>query len=180
MAEIKSTIDLVMERTRHMIMSEEERRAAERAEHLEKAPGYVHKVVEGLWQPEHLQEALAQVPASFREAVRMEVIRGLMDRLESSESAGAAVAALKALAREGERRLVEELGRLLEAFDSQTEEAESEQKKALLSELEKMGIRGDAIQVGSPGKSPREDARRDRLVRRIEEIKGAWLSGAKS
>ena len=47
MAEIKSTLELAMERTRKMVISEEEREAIKRKEILQKVDGLFHRYREG-------------------------------------------------------------------------------------------------------------------------------------
>ena len=46
MGEIKSTLDIIMEKTRHLVLSPEERRQFERDEELRKVPGYVQKLLD--------------------------------------------------------------------------------------------------------------------------------------
>ncbi len=43
MAEIKSTLDLVMEKTRDLVLSREERKAMEREEQMKKVPAAVQR-----------------------------------------------------------------------------------------------------------------------------------------
>ncbi|SMC24853.1 hypothetical protein SAMN02746041_02112 [Desulfacinum hydrothermale DSM 13146] len=177
MAEIKSTIDLVMEKTRHMIMSDEERRGAQRAEHMEKVPGYAHKVLEGIWKPEQVGEALEQVPEPFFQEVRKALIREILRRLMEDEPVSTAVPALEAVIRNEERGLLDELNQALEAYRSEAEQLENGHHEALLSELEKLGIRGDAIHLGSADDASRREAARQALRRRIQAIEAAWLAG---
>ena len=47
MAEVKSTMDLIMEKTKHLTMSEEEKEGFRRKELSGKIRGLVHKSMEG-------------------------------------------------------------------------------------------------------------------------------------
>lgn len=58
MAEIKSTIELVMERTKHLIQTPEERARANEQELESRAAGYLLKITEGHIQPEELPDLL--------------------------------------------------------------------------------------------------------------------------
>ena len=53
MAEVKSTLELVMERTRHMTLSEEDKREQALAEFKKSLGGLLQKVQDGVLGPEH-------------------------------------------------------------------------------------------------------------------------------
>ncbi|MCU0578320.1 MAG: hypothetical protein MUF69_02110 [Desulfobacterota bacterium] len=59
MGEIRSTLDIIMERTKNLSLSEEEKQKIKQQEWLGKARGWVQKYLDGLVDPEELQAAMA-------------------------------------------------------------------------------------------------------------------------
>ena len=177
MAEIKSTIDLVMEKTKHLILTDEERIELKRKEQLEKVPGIVHKVTEGLWSPRQAAEALEEVPEEFREEVRKALWEALWERVSLDEAGLRAVEALKETARSSEKPTISQLARLLQDFTEKKEASEKAQQEGILAELAKMGIRGDAIDVDADSDT-REDRIQEEFSRKVQALKTEWLRGA--
>lgn len=63
MAEIKSTLELILERTRNMTLSEEERREQATKEFREKVNGFLQKYLDELMDMDHLLQELERLPA---------------------------------------------------------------------------------------------------------------------
>jgi hypothetical protein len=64
MAEIKSTLDLVMERTRHLTLSEEERREQALAEYKKSLGGIIQRFQDGLLTPNSFRGELRRLQES--------------------------------------------------------------------------------------------------------------------
>ena len=58
MAEIKSTLDIIMEKTKNLTMTEEEKEELHRTELAEKAKGWVQKYMDNLIKQEKLKSEL--------------------------------------------------------------------------------------------------------------------------
>jgi hypothetical protein len=65
MPEIKSTLDLVMEKTKHLTFSKEEKDAKKREDVRNAAKGIIQKYLDHLFSRDDLQEALARLKADY-------------------------------------------------------------------------------------------------------------------
>lgn len=81
MSEIKSTLDLVMEKTRHLSLSESEKQAQRRRELMNKAKGLVLKTMDGKTTVDHLRAEIDRLRAGF-ENIDPVFIQVICDALE--------------------------------------------------------------------------------------------------
>ena len=65
MVEIKSTLDLVMEKTRHLTLSQEEKKAQERTEVSRRLQGLVQKYQDNLLKKENLKKELDNLKMAY-------------------------------------------------------------------------------------------------------------------
>ena len=65
MGEIKSTLDLVMEKTRHLTLSQEEKKAQERTEVSRRLQGLVQKYQDNLLKKENLKKELDNLKIAY-------------------------------------------------------------------------------------------------------------------
>ncbi len=77
MAEIKSTLDLVLERTKNLTMTEEEKKALHRRELEGTLQGLVHKFLDGLLNIKTLKSEIEKAAPGFDGASR-EILKGLL------------------------------------------------------------------------------------------------------
>ena len=65
MAEIKSTLDIIMERTKNLTMTTEEKASLRRKEAEDKARGWIQRYLDGLMDPDHLKSEFGkELPAN--------------------------------------------------------------------------------------------------------------------
>jgi len=88
MAEIKSTLDLVMERTRDLTLSEEEKTEKNRAEFRKRLQGLVARYREGTLKREELRKDLAALQSRYAVSDESVVRREIMDRIEFDANNG--------------------------------------------------------------------------------------------
>ncbi len=174
MAEIKSTLDIVLEKTKHLVLTPEERHAMERREHLEKVPGIVQKFLDDAWTVDHMTEAWQAIPEVFREEARREIVRKLLDALSPEETGGKIATALKAFAAPGDIPYLERLGRLVTP-GPQSQSSWEGRRQRLLDKLAERGIGGDAVHV-TPDVDPLWHETRQSLARDIAALKAEWLT----
>jgi hypothetical protein len=62
MAEIKSTLDLVLEKTKHLKLSAEEKAEMQMQDFLKKVPGYVIQILDLSLMPEQLLDKIKALP----------------------------------------------------------------------------------------------------------------------
>jgi hypothetical protein len=65
MSEIKSTLDLVMEKTRHLTMSQEEKEAQKRIEANRRLQGLLQKYQDNLLKKENLKKELDSLKIAY-------------------------------------------------------------------------------------------------------------------
>lgn len=144
MGEIKSTLELVMERTRHLSLSDEERREQALSDFRKALSGMVRKVLDGALSPERFNEELKTLKSSSGIRDRRVLADLLEDRLSLDgdndhlllllrESCGLDTTAVTAV-----------LNRYAESMRSESTRQSDELKRDL---LEKRGIHGSAVVV---------------------------------
>ena len=82
MGEIKSTLDLVMEKTRHLTLSQEEKEEQKHIEVNKKLQGLLQKYQDNLLKREHLEKELDSLRKAYDLKVDKMLSRMLLDRLK--------------------------------------------------------------------------------------------------
>jgi len=82
MGEIKSTLDLVMEKTRHLTLSREEKEEQKHIEVNKRLKGLVQKYQDNLLKKEHLEKELDSLRKAYDLKVDKMLSRMLLDRLK--------------------------------------------------------------------------------------------------
>jgi len=103
MAEIKSTLDLVLERTRHLTLSAVEKGEIEVREALKKVSGYLSRYRDGVLSLEALLKEMRGLAPEIRDRVRGEMARQMSLALNLSPDTDTLIPALEALADPGGR-----------------------------------------------------------------------------
>jgi hypothetical protein len=175
MAEIKSTLDLVMERTRNMRPSREEREEMLAREREKKAKGLLLRLSEGHLRPENLHEAAAEAAGPEEtEALEAELRRLLVQDLSLDQDPGPAVAGLEALAGQAAVEPFQALLALQKEYRNDLAELDAQAAAQALQDLADRGLTGSALRP-KPDRTPgfeeeRLDLRR-RAGRRFEQVR---------
>lgn len=82
MSEIKSTLDLVMEKTRHLTLTQEEKEAQKRTEAEHRLNGLVQKYQDNLLRKENLEEELNSLKTTYGLNVDKMLAELLLNRLK--------------------------------------------------------------------------------------------------
>jgi hypothetical protein len=173
MAEIKSTIDLIMEKTKHLVLSEEEKKTAEREEQLKKIPGYVQRFLDGAWDMNQLKTELGNLPVDLRDETARHLTKQFVMESNLEEKGKKCLEALEYLAQEKDRRWLNQFQDLISSFEKTKRKWVSTQEKQMRSDLAALGIKGTAVVV-RPEKSPQWQAKEHDFQLQIEEIQTAW------
>ena len=139
MGEIKSTLDLIMERTKNLSMSPEEKEENRRQEWLKKAKGWIQRFLDDLVSSEKVQEELfsSAPPQEWQGLLKKELVDGL-EPGRNNESRLLLMERLLNISKAPYREI-------LLSFDKRVE-AEGERQKVGLIELwAKEGISGSAL-----------------------------------
>lgn len=143
MAEIKSTMDIIMEKARALEPSEEEKRVFRRQALEETARGLVQKVLDGLLSSKKVRETLEDVPPERRAESREALIRACLERLDPgrdnqvlydllTEAAGVDPAPVR---------------ELVDASRSRLSDQAEDRREVLLERLRERGVSGTAVEV---------------------------------
>jgi len=145
MSEVKSTIDLVMERTKGMLMSEEERRAIQIRESAEKANGILMGLREARIAPDELDQVLSEEEdEDKRTDLRRALLRAAIDDL-ALDRAKVMAEILAALAPADLAGLIDEFERLSEEYARRHETMNSGATGNAIQDLAAIGISGSAL-----------------------------------
>ena len=169
MAEIKSTLDLVMERTKHLKMSQDEKKALDVEETLKRIPGLIRKYVEGAMKDRDFQKEIENCLKVDKDAVKKEVVKELARSLsfKNQEKDLIVIDALRVIDPGNSVSLVDLENCIRNFYDSRKNLMEDKTSK-FLKELERAGIKGSAI-------IPKVELTRDDLER-LQALKAACLN----
>lgn len=164
MAEIKSTMDLVMERTKNMIQSSAERTRAEEEAWRNKAKGYLLRLVEGRLQPGDLPDLFQEMSAKEGGLLNASLVKVLIEALALEGDNQPVLTSLGVLAGEALGPLIWEVQEIIKEFGREKEAAASEAAGKVLEELAAKGITGSALRP-KPGLDSVHDQARLELRR---------------
>ncbi len=169
MAEIRSTIDLMMERTAGMGLSDEEKKSLHREELEKRAKGIRVRLVETPEGAEKILGDLEDLPHKDRSFVLNRAWNELVDDLSVDSALSKQVEALTKLPPASER--ASELDELRSALKSSAKEQSKDKQKILTREKKRLsafGISGSAVIPKITDELLAEGAFADKL----EEFKG--------
>ena len=164
MGEIKSTLDLVLEKTRDLTLSEEEKQDLAREELDKKIQGLVNRFVSGMLNFDRFKEEMDTVDPDEPSTVREMVKRHLIALFDFDGNNEAIVSAL----REVLGLDVAPLEILQGDYRSEREKAEEERAKEGLDALRTRGIAGTAV-IPNLNKIPEWNRFLDELGKKYQE-----------
>ncbi len=145
MAEIKSTLDLVMEKTKHLKLSPEEKLEMQLQDLLKKVPRYVELVLDGALTPEQLLDESNTAPPEIAKQFRGEIARQLSRTLDLSEKTDPLIPALEILAETAWSDFLAEVKRCRPEYRKARDDSQVQAQTRILANLAAAGIRGSAV-----------------------------------
>jgi len=145
MAEIKSTLDLVMEKTKGLVQSDEEKKAIRNQEREQRARSLLLKLKEGQIRPDNLVGALEELGEKDIAPLRRILIRLLMESISLGADNSAFLGGLKSLSASSGDDGMKKIEALLQEYDRSVVELAHVYRKKLLEELSRQGISGSAV-----------------------------------
>ena len=152
MAEIKSAIELAMEKTKGLRLSQEEMEHLQEEEMQTKAHGLVNRFLEVDFHFKEVEKELARFSSNQRKELEGLLIQYLGEALQLDKDNELIFQGIETL-REGKKGVVQKIRELAKKFQEQIEKEYREVEKELLAKLEQQGISGSAVQPkveGSP------------------------------
>lgn len=141
MAEIKSTLDIIMEKAKKFSVTEEEKKGFKRHELEGKIKGLVQKALDGVLDSERFQTEVVALQEKENDLVDQVLKEELLARLEVEANSEALLKILKNTARQASKAVEE----VLADFEKQAEKEKESRRKSLLDSFKKKGISGSAV-----------------------------------
>ncbi|MDY0187397.1 MAG: hypothetical protein RBR16_05680 [Syntrophus sp. (in: bacteria)] len=168
MADIKSTLDLIMERTKGLTMTEKEKRALHSRELGGKVKGRVQKCIDGTLNLARLKEEIKQEKAKEPELLPV-LMKELLDRVDPDGNSELVFQMMESIL----HRDVAPLRELVDGYRTELSKKERELAARATSDLTLQGISGSAV-VPNLDRDPRWIKDREQLKNRyIQKIRSA-------
>ena len=174
MAEIKSTLELALERTKKMKISEEEKEEIRQKELMEKAKTLFHRYREGYAPLNEVQKEIEKMDEKTATAVRDFLLSQWIDALSFKDEDKRLIKGIEWLKNGRMEDVPERLRHSLSQYGEEKMKILKEVRIQLLEALRRAGIDGSAIKPNVEGSLPWKEAceRLDRLYgSKMEEIK---------
>jgi len=141
MAEIKSTLDIIMEKAKKFSVTEEERQGFKRQELEGKIKGLVQKTIDGILDSERFQVEVTALQAKDKDLVDQVLKEELVTRLEVEQNSQELLKMLEYVAGSASSGVRE----VLADFEKKGEMQKEIRRKTLLESFKKKGISGSAV-----------------------------------
>ncbi len=152
MGEIKSTWDVVMEKTKRLKVTPRDRERIKRRELTSRVNGIFHRYMDVQGNQAYLQKELEAVKGEEREAIERELLLLLLDSVDFSKDNEKVIRGIETLKGKMVEKTVERLRLLALEFKASRDERAREIEGILLRRLAAMGISGSAVQPSLEGK----------------------------
>ncbi|MDH4264037.1 MAG: hypothetical protein OEW45_00225 [Deltaproteobacteria bacterium] len=157
MAEIKSAIELAMEKTKDLHLSRAEIQKLKEEEMKSKAQGLVHRFLEVDFHLKEVAKELMKFTPDERKPLEKLMCQYLSEAIRLDRDNDLIFQGIETL-REESKPLNRQIQQLLKKYREQKEKAYGEAEKNLLTHWEKQGISGSAVQAKVEGSQEWEKA----------------------
>lgn len=157
MAEIKSAIELAMERTKNLRLSSEEKEKLKEEEIHSRAQGLVNRYLEAGYHLREVEKELGQYDPQQRAQIEKLMLQCLSAAIQLDKNNDLVFQGIETL-REGSQRITGKIRELLKKYQEQRGKEYGKIKKDLLLKFERLGISGSAVEPKVEGSQEWEDA----------------------
>jgi hypothetical protein len=174
MAEIKSTLELALERTKKFTISEKEKEEIKKKEISEKATSLFHRYRDGHLPLNEVQKEIERMDQKIAAVVKENLLSQWIDALSLNEEGERLLKGIGLLKNGKIDEWGEEFHHLFSEYRKEIEKARQEAKALLAEVLRKEGIDGDAVEPNKEGSPLWKEALKklDRLYGgKLEDIK---------
>jgi hypothetical protein len=147
MAEIKSTLELAMERTKKMAISQEEREEIKRREIVQKANSLFHRSLEGHLPLNEIQREIERMDEKTRAMVKEILLSQWINSLSLKGENEKLLEMIESLKSRGIDEAKQKLFQLISQYRREKGKAEQEKKAQRIEALRKEGIDGSAVDL---------------------------------
>ena len=146
MSEIKSTLELAMERAKKIEVSPEEKEKLKRGEYVSKAKGILNRYLNGDLNIKGLIKELASYDGNVRDIIVGAVLFGLVDTIDISIDNKRSLEAIEILKQDRVKPTLDRINKLCKDFDEEKGSRYKKIEKEIRKRLDGMGISGTAVQ----------------------------------
>ncbi len=141
MTEIKSTLDIIMEKAKKFSVTEEERQGFKRQELEGKIKGLVQKTIDGILDFEKFQLEVVALQAQEKDMVNQVLKEELVARLEVATNSEALLKILENVS----GPTWDAVKKVMAEFERKGEKQKNSRRKTMLESFSKKGISGSAV-----------------------------------
>lgn len=174
MAEIKSTLELALERTKKIAISDEERQEIKQKEVLEKVSSLSHRYREGTSPLHEIMKEIEKMDEKIRPWVVENLLNQWIDALSLNDEGGRLFKGIESLKHRNLDEMRERFDVLLSLYRGEMEEMKKRVRIQLMEILSKGHISGSAVEPKLEGSElyKKERERLDQTYRvKLEELK---------
>ena len=170
MAKIKSTLNLIMEKTKHLSLNEQEKEAFEQQQLTQRVQVPLLRYLQGERDANYLAHELDNLPPEKREEGKRRCLEILMDRLSPFEDNARILAGVETLRGETERKGWEKTVAPLEKqFQEELRQAREEAATRFREALAAEGLKGSAIVPRVDDRDPFWKEEREKRIKAFRE-----------
>ena len=147
MAEIKSSLELAMERTKKMSISQEEREEIKRREIVQKANSLFHRSLEGHLSLNEILREIERMDEKTRAVVKEILLSQWIDSLSINGENEKLLEMIESLKGRGIDEVKQKLFQLISQYRKEKKEAEQEKRALRIEALRREGIYGSAVDL---------------------------------
>ena len=174
MGEIKSTLELAMERTKKVAISEKEKEAIKQKEILQKAASLFHRYREGHHSLNEVLKEIEKMEEKTAATVKEFLLAQWIDALSLDDENERTLKGVESLKRRSIAEVKQKLHHLVSQYQTEKEKARERVGVQLIEGLKQEGIWGSAVEPKLEGselwKKEDENLNRSYLIR-LDEIK---------
>ena len=174
MAEIKSTLELAMERTKRFAVSEKEKDAIKQKEILQKATGLFHRYRDGHLSLNEVLKEVERMEIKTASTVKAYLLSQWIEALSLDDEGERILKGVESLKGRNIADVKQEFHHLISQYQGEKEKAKEKVGVQLLEALKKEGIWGSAVEpkLGGSALWKKENENLDRsYLTKLDEIK---------
>jgi hypothetical protein len=151
MGEIKSTLELAMERTKKFAISEKEKEEIKQREILQKATTLFHRYREGHLSLNELLKEIEKMDKKISTTVKESLLSQWIDALSLEEDAERILKGIESLKRRNIDEGKQKFHHLFSQYQKEKEKIKEEVKAQFITALKEKGIHGSALEPNLEG-----------------------------
>ena len=180
MGEIKSTLELAMERTKKFALSDKEKEEMKQREVLQKASGLFHRYRDGHLSLNEVLKQIERMEGKTATTVKKSLLSQWIDALSLDDDDEKTLKGIESLKQQGIDEIKEKFHHLLSQYQEEKEKVKEMMRRQLSETLKRDGIYGSAVEPNLEKSDlwKKESEKLDLSYKaKLEEIKKELIGG---